>query len=471
MNLIHRTMRAHIHHVFSAAVLGTLTFAAATRAQAQQPQIRAMFAGKLTPCRTGSVEGRVLCGKYQVLENRTAPGGRKFTLHLLVLPATTDSVLEDPVFFLAGGGVVPATRYAGFLSTAMPELRRRRDIVLVDQRGTGGSNALTCDRASLDTASGAPPDERYLRYIAACRESLASRADVRYYTTAIAMQDLEDVRAWLGYPRINLYGASYGTSAAATYVRLFPDRVRSVVMHGVVPLDVPMQVELARSAQQSLDRVLALCDGEAACHAAYPELRADLARAQRQAGPPFREALNAALASIPGIRTVPMLVHEAALGAAIRRSDGPAPGGPEPAPLGVRLAILCSEGLANTDTASIARATAGTFLGESAVRFQMRWCDGWPTLPLPADFRSPFRSATPALLLTGDLDPITPPAYADRVARWFDRARVVRLPNRSHSDTDSCVTGLIEQFVISGGATLADACLSSVPPIGFRTSR
>ncbi|HUQ81805.1 MAG TPA: alpha/beta hydrolase [Gemmatimonadaceae bacterium] len=464
-------MRARARRLLGAAALGTLTFAAAARAHAQQPPMRAALPGKLTQCRTGSVDGPVLCGNYEVPENRAVPGGRKVTLNLLVLPATTDSVLDDPVFFLAGGGVVPATRYARFLSTALPGLRRRRDIVLVDQRGTGGSNALTCDRALLDTASGVPPDERYLRYIAACRESLASRADARYYTTTVAMQDLDDVRAWLAYPRVNLYGASYGTSAAATYIRLFPDRVRAVVMHGVVPLDVSMQVELARSAQQSLDRVLSLCDAESACRAAFPELRTDLARVLAGAGPPVREALNAGLASVPGIRTVPMLIHEAALGVIAPDANGPRPGGPEPAPLGVRLSILCSEGLANLDTVSIGRMTARTFLGESVVRFQMHWCDGWPTLPLPADFRSPFRSATPALLLTGDLDPITPPAYADHVATWFERVRVVRLPNRSHSDTDPCVTRLIERFIIAADATVTEACLSSVPPIGFQTSR
>jgi pimeloyl-ACP methyl ester carboxylesterase len=297
-----------------------------------------------------------------------------------------------------------------------------------------------------------------------------------------AIEDLDEVRAWLGYGTVDLYGASFGTSVAAAYTRRYPARVRSVVMHGVVPLDIPMQLELARSAQQSLERVFALCDADASCHAAYPTLAGDLTRTLREldalaaaggprvnAGRAFRDRLNTALATVAGIRTIPARVHEAASGNS--PADEPPSPGPEPAPLGVRLAILCSEGLAGIDAGAISHATAGTFLGDSPVRFQLRWCDGWPTARLPDDFRAPFRSTVPALLLTGELDPITPPPYADHVAAWFQHSTVLRLPYRSHSDTDACVMGLIEAFIVSGGVSSADACLRATPPIAFVTRR
>ena len=445
---------------------------------------RTAFDGKLTPCRVAGLDQEVLCGRHEVFENRAAATGRTIPLNIVVLPASTDTVLDDPLVFLAGGGVVPATRYARFLATSLLTLRRNRDILLVDQRGTGGSNPLTCDRATLDTATASPPEERYLAYVAACRASLAPRADVRLYTTTLAMEDLDDVRAWLGFPNVNLYGASYGTSAAATYVRRFPSRVRTVVMHGVVPLDVPMQVDLAKSAQQSLDRVLDLCNADDACKASYPDLRSELAKTfarfdaaaseagpgqRRNAGQPFRDALNSALSSVAGIRSVPMLIHDAARGAP--PADGGPPPGPEPAPLGVRLSILCSEGLSAIDTASLSRATARTFLGEFPVRFQLRWCEGWPVAALPSDFRTPFRSAAPALLLTGELDPITPPAYADRVKEWFSNSTALVLPRKSHSDTDPCVTGVIERFVLTGGKRPDPGCLSATPPLQFTASR
>ena len=446
----------------------------------KRPQLN----GKLTACRVTGLEEEVLCGRHEVDEDRGARSGRKIGLDIVVLPATTDSVRGDPLVFLAGGGVVPATRYARFLGTAMPELRRHRDIVLIDQRGTGGSNPLTCDRATLDTATNLPPDERHLAYIAACRKSLESRADVRFYTTTLAMDDLDDVRAWLGVATVNLYAASYGTSAATTYIRRYPSRVRTVVMHGVVPLDLPMQVDLARSAQRSLERVFELCAADSTCNGKFPDLPEDLSKAlarfdaaaagggpaqRRSAGQPFREALNSALSAVPGIRSVPLLVHDAALGNP-PPGGGPPPG-PEPAPLGVRLALLCSEGLPAVDTSTISAATRGTFLGEFPVRFQLRWCDGWPTAPLPPDFRAPFHSTVPALLLTGELDPITPPRYAEHLQTWFERGTTLTMPYRSHADTDPCVTSLIQAFVISGGKAPDAGCLAKTPPIQFIGNR
>jgi len=465
--------------LYAPAVLALL----APTVRAQSPSQRPPFAGKLATCRVDGLDEPALCGRRDVYENRTARAGRTIALNIVVLPAITDSVANDPLVFLAGGGVVPATRYARYLGTTMRALRRHRDIVLVDQRGTGGSNPLTCERARMDTATGLPPDERYLVYVAACRASLASRADVRFYTTANAMEDLDEVRSWLGYRALNIYAASYGTSAAATYVRRYPARVRTVVMHGVVPLDAPMQVDLARSAQETLDRVFDLCAADSDCRAAFPALRQDLASVfarfdamgasaepaqRRNLGGPLREAINASLSTIGGIRNVPALIHDAASGSP--PGSGPPPG-PEPAPLGVRLALLCSEGLSAVDTSTIGRATAGTFLGEFPVRFQLRWCEGWPTSPLPADFRAPFRSTVPALLLTGELDPITPPRYAEHVREWFTNGVALRLPNRSHSDTDPCVAGLIESFVLSGGRSPDSSCLASTPPIRFATTR
>jgi pimeloyl-ACP methyl ester carboxylesterase len=467
--------------VMGAMIAATLA-ATPAAAIAQARRIRPAVAGKLTPCRAAGVDEEVLCGRREVFENRAAGSGRSIALNVVVLPATSDSVAGDALTFLAGGGVVPATRYARFVATAFPELRRHRDIVLVDQRGTGGSGALTCERAAMDTEVGLRPDERYLRYVATCRESLGDRADVRFYTTTLAMHDLDDVRDWLGYQALNVYGASYGTSAAATYVRLYPERVRTVVMHGVVPLDVPMPVDLAQSAQTALERVFDLCSADSACRAAFPDLRADLttilarfdsialaappgSMQRRNPGQPFRDALNTALSTADGIRSVPKMVHDAARGSVA--GGGPPLPGPEPAPLGVRLAILCSEGLSAIDTSTIDRQTSRTFLGSFPVRFQLRWCDQWPTAPLPPSFRAPLRSTAPALLLTGELDPITPPAYAARVAAWFENSVMLVLPYKSHSDTDPCVMRVIETFVLSGGRVGNAECLARTAPIVF----
>jgi pimeloyl-ACP methyl ester carboxylesterase len=391
------------------------------------------LAGKLTPCTPPQMEGeKALCGRYEVLEDRSLPAGRKISLNIVVLPATGDSALPDPLVFLAGGGVVPATEAGAFLARAMPKLREHRDILLVDQRGTGQSNPLHCDRSTMASGEGTPAG-RYLRMVAACRETLAAKADVRMYTTDPAMADLDEVRAWLGYPTINLFAASYGTSAAQVYVQRYPERVRTMVLHGVVPLDVPMPLDLARSAERTLEKVLSEPDRAA--------LR------QLGANPDVTEAVIRSLASIATIRQLPALIQQLGQGGL-----PPPPGGRAASPpLGVRLAILCSEGMPMVDTTQIAAMTAGTFLGDGQVRFQLRWCEGWPEAQLDPGFHRPVRSDVPALLITGELDPTTPPVYAERVARTLTNATVVTLPNRSHNDLDPCLLGMVEAFVIGAG--------------------
>jgi pimeloyl-ACP methyl ester carboxylesterase len=398
------------------------------------------LAGKLTPCHPPRMpEENALCGHYEVPEDRSLAAGRKISLNIVVLPATGGNALLDPLVFLAGGGVVPATEAGAFLARSMPKLRENRDIVLVDQRGTGQSNPLHCDRAAMASGVGTPAD-RFLRMIAMCRETLAAKADVRMYTTAPAMADLDEIRSWLGYPTINLFAASYGTSAAQIYARLYPERVRTMVLHGVVPLDVAMPLDLARSAERVLEKVLSSKD------------RATLQ--QLGNNPDVSEAVLGSLASIATIRQLPELIQRLAQG-------GPPPppaSRSAPPPLGVRLAILCSEAMPMVDTSRIADMTAGTFLGDAQVRFQQRWCEGWPRAQWDPEFHQPLTSAVPALLITGELDPTTPTEYAERVGRTLRNARGVTLPNRSHNDLDACLLGMVEAFVIGEGRGVTGDC-------------
>jgi len=169
-------------------------------------------AGKLKPCHVPGVDDEVRCGRYEVYENRAARKGRKIGLNIVVLPAKGQKVIADPLVFLAGGGVAPATSYAPFLNESYTNLRRQRDILLVDQRGTGGSNPLECDLTTDPTSVEYRDEGRFLAAVRRCRNALEKKADLRYYTTPIAMDDLDEVRGWLGYPRLNLFGVSYGST-------------------------------------------------------------------------------------------------------------------------------------------------------------------------------------------------------------------------------------------------------------------
>jgi hypothetical protein len=169
----------------------------------------------LTPCRVPKSSDAVLCGSYAVSENRAAQAGRRITLNIVVLPAVSPTPVANPVFVLVGGpGLGAASLVTGESQWFAENFRRERDIVFVDQRGTGRSHRLSCPFGDGGAMQNSFNDLFPVEKVRACREALEPTADVRLYTTPIAMDDLDDVRAALGYRRINLYGGSYGTLAA-----------------------------------------------------------------------------------------------------------------------------------------------------------------------------------------------------------------------------------------------------------------
>jgi pimeloyl-ACP methyl ester carboxylesterase len=480
-----------------ALALGCL--AAVLVAPAAHARPRPQFAGKLAPCLVQGVPDSVLCGRFEVPEDRAKPNGRKISLNVVLVPATGDSVANDPVVFLAGGGVAPATRYAGFLSRAFARLRQHRDILLVDQRGTWGSHPLGCDG---DTRAPALRDTaRALAALRRCRDSLATTADLCMYSTANAMDDLDAVRGWLGYERLNLYGVSYGTKAAQVYIRQHPDRVRAAVLYGVVPLAGSMQLDLAASAQATFDRVCRDCAADSACHAMAPDLKRDLETVltnltrkpwqQAVMGKPgapgtveitdraVRDLVQGMLGGSRPIERLPYLIHTAAAGARANPEDsgyGPIAralddeGGPPPPPRGVFLCILCSEGMPPMDRDGIELATKDTFFGSFPVRWQAQQCAQWPHATLPDGFLEPVRSSVPVLAISGDLDPISPPRYGESVIRGFVNGRHIVVSNRSHNDVDPCITSLFESFLLAGTAAGLDtSCVALPRPLRFAT--
>ena len=222
-----------------AGALFFFTFCGAACHKPASSANRLTTSGPLKPCKLPGINEELLCGKLTVFENRETRSGRTIDLNVVVLPALDSTSKEEPLFHLEGGPGVAATGAADFYAKEGKEYRRHRDVVLVDQRGTGKSNPLT---AAARTRS--PQDyltEMYpVEYVKNLRQALEQRADLTQYTTSIAMDDLDDVRAWLGYDRINLFGLSYGTRAVLVYMRQHPDRVRSAILMGVAPTYLKM---------------------------------------------------------------------------------------------------------------------------------------------------------------------------------------------------------------------------------------
>src|SRR5512138_1181541 len=272
----------------------------------------------LQPCRVGNFSAQ--CGKLSVFEDRAANSGRKIDLQVAVIEAKTDRHAPDPIFVLAGGPGTAAIEWTNYYMQLLAQANQQRDVVLVDQRGTGGSNELTC-----------PEPREPERQVEALRSCLADlNGDPRAYTTAWAMDDLDDVRAALGYDQINLYGGSYGTAAAQIYILRHGQHVRTAALDGTTLLEVPIFERWPMTSQKALELTFARCESDAACQAAFPDLRQEFAavldRLQRApvplgidhpvTGQPlvltaelFRTSIHGALTSTPTAVFIPRYIH------------------------------------------------------------------------------------------------------------------------------------------------------------------
>lgn len=435
---------------------------------------------------------KAFCGTYEVFENRETRSGRKIPLKIVILPATGSDRAPDPVFLLEGGPGGGAVEDAQEMSR--DPVRARRDIVLVDTRGTGGSNPLTCnmwgeDGTRLDRIF--PPDA-----VLACRDELQKRADLTQYTTAAAMDDVDEVRRHLGYGKVNLSGASYGTYAAQVFLARHPDAVRTVVLDAVVKPGEPAPLYHARNAQQGLELLARDCAADPACKAAFPNFQEEVTTVlDRLAKQPVKvrvvnpkttqpveveltrsaaaDTLRWALYSPEAASRIPLRVHlatqgdysdwaQAAVGLRSRLQQGLA--------LGLMFSVTCAEDVVRIDPEEIPKATAGTFYGDDRVRDQYAVCGVWPHAPLPPGSGDLVRSDVPTLLFTGERDPVTPPANAALVAKGFPNSLLIEIPHGSHSAAGTCKERLIADFIERGTVKGLDAsCIKAAAPVPFAT--
>jgi pimeloyl-ACP methyl ester carboxylesterase len=489
--------RIHLNIFVSFAVLGGL-FVHVEKAFGREGAAMKRQAGQsravLNSCRIPDVEGEARCGTYEVFENRGAKRGRRIPLKLVVLPALGPESAPDALFILAGGPGQAATDNAEFYARTFARVRRERDIVMIDQRGTGGSNPLNCDLYGASTR-GHLGDLLPVEAIRACRAEWERRADLRLYTTPVAMGDLDEVRAALGYERVNLFGTSYGTRAAQVYMRLYPERVRSVIMKGVTPITAPLTLAMARDAQRALDILFEDCAADEACRAAFPNLKAEFRAVLRrlERGPVEVEltdpssgraervemsrgavtpTLRSLMQSVGGAAQLPLLIHRAAGGdfaplaraaLSIRRPFQ------RVVSVGVFLSIPNAEDLPFTDARRLARESEGTFLGDYYFRQLARAAELLPRGRVPRDYHEPVRSDVPALLISGHLDPATPPGGGDEVARYLPNSLhvVVRYGSHAYGGLSPCVDDLMARFVSEASVKGLDtSCVSRIrrPP-------
>lgn len=441
----------------------------------------------LSPCPPGEGPERALCGTVEVPEDRSDPEGRQIALRVLVVPAEEQGGAPDPVFFLAGGPGQAAGDLAPLIGRALAGALQRRDFVFVDQRGTGASNPLTCDFLEERVAyyDGVPEELSEADW----RECLASlNANPAFYTTPVAMDDLEAVRVALGYGPINLWGGSYGTRAASVFLRRHPESARSAILDGMAPVDMRIPLHFAEDGQRALNLLAEACAGDAGCEERFPgvvdsigqllaSLDHDPPRRFRVRHPrtgdweevPIRRdlvagLLRAVLYSPTFASLLPLMVESALngdFGPLMTLADPAA--GPELA-IGMFLSVLCTEDTPFLTLEEAAQAAEKSFLDESMAVQLDEACAVWPRGALPPGYREPVRSEAPVLLLSGELDPVTPPRWADHAARTLPNARHLIVPGTGHGTlTAGCVPGLIESFLDSADpAGLEADCLTGM---------
>lgn len=452
----------------------------------------------LKDCQLPGVQGSARCGTLEVYENRATKQGRKINLNIVVLPASGQKREPDPLFYFAGGPGSAATEEAPGIADAFSKISQNRDLVFVDQRGTGGSNPLNCELFNAADLQSYLGSFFPIEAVRQCRTQLEPKADLKLYTTTIAMDDIDDARAALGYDRINLFGGSYGTRAALTYLKRFPQHVRTATLQGVSPTTHYMPGDFPQQTERALQGILAECAADEACNKAFPNLKDETKAvlAQLIKGPIevevqkpnssehvkvklsrdlAAEAIRYMLYNPVAASRVPLALHRAAEGnyvgltqAALRYRVDLVGSGSN----GMYLSVTCAEDLPFIKPGEGERLAVNTFLGDYRLRQQREACALWPRGDIERDYASPVRSDVPVLILTGEWDPVTPPANAEGVAKTLSNSLSIIVPHGAHGlgglEGMDCILRITTEFIERGTNKGIDtACVKDIRRKGF----
>jgi len=372
-------------------------------------------------------------------------------LNVVVLPAR-GAASKDAIVILQGGPGQAATPLESFYAGVFDAARESRDIVLIDQRGTGKSGPLNCDVLGPTLF---PVDK-----VIACRDSL--KVDLKKYTTAHAVEDLDRVRRSLGYDAWDLYGTSYGTRVAMEYARRFPKHTRSMVLKGVVAPTLRYTVDPAIDTEASLNRVIAEASP------LFPNLRAELQALSTRVDVAF--VIRNMLHSLPELRALPAFIHAGDAAAWESKAQSYYSALNRGVSTGMYLSVICSEDIWRVSDEEAKRLTAGTVTGDSWQRALSAACAVWPHASPQKEISKPLRSSVPTLLISGAYDPVTPPHQAEDAARLLKNSRhvIVKYGSHSFAAMSGCVDRMISEFVLHPEPALVDSrCAAAIPPVKY----
>lgn len=455
--------------------------------------------GKLTleDCHIDGIKQQVQCGKLEVPENYQQPDGTQISINFAVIPAIDKSENKEPFMFLAGGPGQAAVELASRLRSAFTEVRKTRDLILVDQRGTGESHPLQCDDAVTADVYQLVPEDFDVKEVKDCLAQLTG--DLSQYNSENAIRDFDEVRKALGHEKINIYGGSYGTRAGLVYMRMFPESLRSVILDSVGPIEVPIGT-FGQSSARSFDLLIEHCQKDTSCHKAYPELLAEFNQVvESLSAQPvtldiihprlgnktafvvskskFISTLFTQLYSMEGRSLIPLVIHQANLGnfaplaGLISQSDSTSGSG-NGMYVGLTFNIVCNEDMPKISTEMFAKDAANSFSGDNSHKAWNAACPLWPEYTVDESFYQPVTANIPTLILSGNLDPVTPPSNGDESAATIPNSHHIVVENAAHiAGMSSCGVNIINEFLTTlTPKELDEECLKELPAESFMTS-
>lgn len=446
----------------------------------------------LDDCHVENIKQQVQCGKLVVPENYTKPDDEKITINFAVLPAIDKSQNKEPLMFLAGGPGQSAVSLAGGLYKAFNEVRKSRDIILVDQRGTGESHPLQCEENIEQNLYTSLPEDFTGEEVKECLASLTG--DLSQYNSENAIRDFDAVRAALKHEQIAIYGGSYGTRAGLVYMRLFPESLSSVILDSVGPIEVPIGL-FGKSAARSFSMLLENCQEEASCQKAYPDLErafnqviAKLDETPVSISIPhprlgtqtslvinrskFISTIFMQLYGVEGRSLVPLIIHQASLGnfapfaGLMAMNDG----GMEMF-VGLTFNIVCNEDMPKVTPEMIKADSDNSFNGNMSHIAWQTACPLWPQYRPSEDFYNPVTADIPTLIISGELDPVTPPSNGEYSNKTLPNSKHIIMKNSSHTPgVSGCAINVINEFLNEKNPNdLDESCLDEIPAESFMT--
>jgi pimeloyl-ACP methyl ester carboxylesterase len=448
-------------------------------------------AAPLETCRLPGVHLEAKCGFIERPLNEAQPNGKKIKIHYAVIPAVARNKRDDPVVMFAGGPGQSAIELSGVVRQVFRKQNNRRDLLVIDQRGTGRSMPLACKFDPLMSMAEANDMGKMASRMSECRAKLRTQhgltdEDFTRFTTEIASRDVEAIRKALGYGPINAVGGSYGTRAALDYARQFPGSVRRLLIDGVAPPDMTLPESAGVDLTAALERLFADCEADAGCKKRFPNLRAQWQ--QLLDGAPYTANLQHPVSlkteSVPISRAgllnavrsplyvaayasaLPFAISEAALGrftTLMGLSSSLGGGRRTELAWGMHFSVVCAEDLPRMKPA----AADGTV--DAFAQLYRDVCAIWPQAAVSPDFYKMPVASMPVLVSSGGIDPVTPARHGERTAKALGAKAIhIVAPNIGHGLMGvSCVREALGKFIDAATEDQALAvkaeCAATIP--------